>query len=501
MNNTKKNTNLIIAAGAGLAAAFAVNTVRAVRFKPEESPVEAYGPENVDVDKYARDLSDAIRIKTIANIDPSLTAWDEFERFRELLKERFPLMFGRLELRTFLGASLMFRWAGSRPDLEPIALLGHQDVVPISDGTWDDWKYPPFDGYNDGEFIWGRGALDMKNHLIAVCEAVETLLAEGFEPERDVYLCFGHNEEVMAGGPEEGASTMAKWFEDNGIRLDSIIDEGGAILPVDVPHLLKCKLASIGVAEKGYADFEISVEAKGGHSSQPPKHTALGELADVIKDIEGHQFGSVMTDTVYSLFSQIGRHMTLPGRMLACNIGALKPLILKIMEQIPPAASMIRTTTGVTMASGSPQANVLPQKASVTVNFRIMPGQSVADVERHLRKVIRNKNVKIRNIEQKAKEPSKVSPTDSESFNVISRICRSMNSDVIVAPYLVMGGTDACRYEAVCDNIYRYSPFLMRTELLLTTHGTNERLPVSALKNGVVFFKRYIREASKAARA
>lgn len=101
------------------------------------------------------------------------------------------------------------------------------------------------------------------------------------------------------------------------------------------------------------------------------------------------------------------------------------------------------------MASGSPQANVLPQRASVTVNFRMFPGQTVDDVLEHLHKVIKNKNVEI-NLLPGWKNPSAVSPTDSRSFKVIEKICRSMDDNVVVAPYLVMGGTDSCHYQPIC---------------------------------------------------
>lgn len=492
------NRSKLILLGVG---AFAgVTAVRAAFFKEKKQPSKGLPAEKVDVKKFETDLSDAIKIPSIANSDKDLTDWSNFDKLHELLKERFPLMFEKLELTYFSRAAMMFHWQGKDPSLEPMALLGHQDVVPISEGTLGDWEHPPFDGCNDGEYIWGRGALDMKNHLIGVCEAVESLLEEGFVPERDVYICFGHNEEIMTGAADEGACVMAAWFKEKGIHLDSIIDEGGAILPVDIKHILNCDIAGIGIAEKGYADIEISVYGKGGHSSQPPKHTALGEMADVIKDIEGHQFPAKMTPMVYDLFTSIGKNMTYPGRLVVCNLGLMKPLVTRIMTLIPPAASLVRTTTGVTMASGSPASNVLPQKATINVNFRIMPGMTVADVEKHLHKVIRNKKVEIKVLTEKAKEPSKISPTDSEAFKVLASICKDMNPKAVIAPYLVMGGTDACRYEAVCDNIYRYSPFLVSTSLLLTTHGTNERIPVSSLSDGVAFFKRYIREVSASKR-
>jgi len=123
-----------------------------------------------------------------------------------------------------------------------------------------------------------------------------------------------------------------------------------------------------------------------------------------------------------------------------------------------------------------------------------MPGQTIADVEAHIRKIA-GPDAEIKLVA--GKNPSEISSTESRAFKVIEQTCKSMDPKAIVAPYLVMGGTDARQYEDVCDNIYRYSPFLMDIGLLLTTHGTNERIPVSSLEDGVAFFKRYIRLLTK----
>lgn len=480
---------------AALGAAAAAVPVKAALFKPEKVEVPPMEDEKVDLNRFRKNLSDAIKFKTIADKEAANTDWAVFDAFHDFLKERYPLMHEKLELTVIARGSLVFRWKGTRSDLDPIALLSHQDVVPISEGTLDDWKHDPFEGVDDGEFIWGRGALDMKNHLIGVLESVETLLSEGFVPERDVYILLGHNEEVMCATSENGATCICNYLKEKGVHLDAIIDEGGAILPVEVKGVINKHLAGIGVAEKGYADVEVAVTAKGGHSSQAPNHTAIGHLADVIKDIENHQFKAKMSPMMRELFDKIGRNCTYPAKLVTCNLKLLEPALTKAMSFIPPAASMLRTTFGVTMASGSPQANVLPQCASVTVNFRMFPGQTVDDVLEHLHKVIKNKKVEI-NLLPGWKNPSAVSPTDTRSFKVIEKICHSMDDKAVVAPYLVMGGTDACHYQAVCENIYRYSPFLVSTSLLLTTHGTNERIPVSVMEDAVKFFKRYIRLAS-----
>ncbi|MBR4728507.1 MAG: M20/M25/M40 family metallo-hydrolase [Clostridia bacterium] len=490
----KKNKVILGAVGGTLGAATAVNAVRALKFKPEARDYGTLTPEAVDAERAIAHLSQAISIPTVSYPNKADVDYTQFEKFHAFLEEAYPLLHKTLTREIVNEASLLYRWKGTRDDLDPIAMLAHQDVVPISDGTWDDWTHPPFSGYNDGEFIWGRGALDIKNHLTGVMEAVETLLEEGFQPERDVYLLFGQDEEVVASG-EGGAKSIMETLKSRGVHLDSVIDEGGAILPVNVKGVINNKsLVGIGIAEKGYADFEISLRSKGGHSSQPPKHSALGELANVIRDLENHQFHSELKPFVASLFENIGRNCTYPVRLVSCNLPYLKPVLKAVMKQIPPAASLIRTTTGVTMAEGSPAPNVLPQKASVTVNFRMMPGTTIADVEEHIHKVVRNKNIEVNIL--KAKEASKFSPTDSRTFKIIEELCMQENADNIVAPYLVMGGTDACYYEPICENIYRYSPYRASVELLLCTHATNERIPVEAIEPGVAFFKRYIRRVS-----
>ena len=486
VKNVAKGLGVAAVAGVGVSMVRAATTYKA---KPVENS-ESLQPENVDLDRYVNNLSKAIQIPTISNLDESKVDWEKFDEFHAFLESAYPLIHEKLTKTVISTRSLIYHWASTHPEKEPICMLAHQDVVPINPGTEDDWDYAPFSGAVEEGFVWGRGALDIKNHLIGVMEAVETLLEEGYVPERDVYLCFGHNEEVMGMGESSGAWCIMNWFKEQGIKLDSVIDEGGAILPVNIKGVINSNLAGVGIAEKGHVNFDISVIGKGGHSSQPPKHTALGKLSKIITELEKNQFKAELTPQLNSLFTEIGKNTTYPVRCVASNLPILKPLVTKICSNIPAAASMMRTTTAVTMCQASPQANVLPQKATATVNFRIMPGQTVEDVEKHIRKIA-GPDVEISSFN--GKNPSAVSPTDSRAFKVIEQICKSMNPKNIVAPYLVMGGTDARHYEPVCDNIYRYSPFLVDTKLLLTTHGTNERIPISSMADGVAFFKRYIK--------
>ncbi len=480
--------------GAAIATAAAANAVHAALYTPKKHVSEPLPKEEINVQRYRENLSKAIQFKTISNRDSNKVNWNEFEKFHKYLDEAYPLIAKNLEKEVVPPANLLYRWKGSRSDLQPIALLAHQDVVPVSAGTEEDWVHDAFSGYDDGEFIWGRGSLDMKNHLIAVMESVEALLEDGFVPERDVYLLFGDNEEVVANS-ENGARDLMLTLKNRGITLDSVIDEGGAMIPLNVPGVLENKfLAGVGVAEKGYSDIEVVVNAKGGHSSQPPTHTALGEIADVIKNLEKNQFKASLNENMKSLFDAIGRECTYPVRLLTCNMPLLYPAILEVAKKIPFAACLVRTTTAVTMAQGSPAANVLPQRAAITVNFRSMPGTTKQDIVDHIRNACKNQDIEINVLN--SKEASKFSPTDSRAYGIIRDVSKSIHPNAIVAPYLVMGGTDAYNYEPICDNIYRYAPFELTTELLLCTHGTNERIPIDLLENALVFFKNYIRRAS-----
>ncbi|MBR5427105.1 MAG: M20/M25/M40 family metallo-hydrolase [Clostridia bacterium] len=486
----KNTTKAVLCAGsAAVAAGLGVNIAKAVKLKPAKKDAVEIPAEHVDLERYKKNLSDAIRIPTVSDRDHDKVDWAQFEKFRAFLEERYPLFHKAFSKEVVSDASLLYYMPGSDPSLDPIAMIAHQDVVPITPGTEQDWKYDPFGGVEAEGCIWGRGAIDMKNHLIAVMESIETLLEEGWQPVRGVYVLLGHNEENMM-HHESGAAYISRELEARGVHLEALMDEGGAVLEARVKGLLDVNVIGVGIAEKGQADIEITLKGKGGHSSQPPMHNALGRMADVIKDLEDHQFKSEFTPLLEELFMRPAVKGTLPVRMVAANLKALRPALTFALSKIPLAAGIVRTTTAVTMAQGSPAPNVLPQKASINVNFRMMPGTSTKDVIDHIRKVVKNKDIELRVV--KTKEPSRVSPIDTKAFHMIEEIY-SANPKNVVIPYLVFGGTDSYLYEPVCENIYKYSPFRLSVELLANTHGTNERIPIDCMEEAVAFFKRYVR--------
>ncbi|MBQ3904112.1 MAG: M20/M25/M40 family metallo-hydrolase [Eubacterium sp.] len=484
----KKPVKIAIASAAG--ALLIGNTVRAALYRPKDEVFPDFPYENVNLERYTEVLREAIRCKTVSNADEELVEWGEFEKLHRVFEEKYPLLHKTLEKQEVGKAGLIFTWKGTDPSLKPIALIGHQDVVPVQKEKLEDWTYPPFDGVLADGYIWGRGATDMKNHVVGILESVETLLEEGFEPKRTVIICLGYNEELL---DTENASApmLSKTLEEQGVELESVLDEGGAILDLDVKHVIRNKLAGVGIAEKGYCDFEISVNAKGGHSAAPPKHSALGELSKVILDLENHPFRAKVSPEMKKIVDTAARNTDFFIRLLGSNVSAILPALKPVLASIPAVASVMRTTTAVTMSEGSPQANVLPQKATATVNFRILPGNSIDDVEKHIRRVVRNKNIEVKLLG--GNEPSIVSPTDTPTMTAIKKICVGMFSMSAPVPFVVMGATDARHYQNLTDQIYRFSPFVMPPDILMLAHGTDERIPLDGLEHGVTFFKRYIR--------
>ncbi|MEE1065857.1 MAG: M20/M25/M40 family metallo-hydrolase [Acutalibacteraceae bacterium] len=477
-----------------LAVIVLVTLIKAMLLKPKKIEKVKVRDVNIDEKKVAEHLSDAIKFKTISKVRDEGVDWEEFEKFHEYLDKTYPLVAKNTTKEIIDKASLLYLWKGKNPDLEPMAMLAHQDVVPVSEGTEKDWKYEAFSGHIDGEYVWGRGALDMKNHLICVMEAVETLMAEGFQPERDVYLCFGHNEETVS-TVYSGAGTIVKTLKERGVHLDSVLDEGSALIKLKVPGIIDTHLAAVGTAEKGYVDMKITLHDKGGHTSAAPKHSGMWKLANAVRDLEKHQFRSHWLPFLDDLVKAVGGRSTFLGKLIICNYNFFKPILKAILISIPQGASLARTITSVSMCEGSPAANVLPQRPSITVNFRPLPGDSLADVEAHVRKKIRYKDIDIEYFN--GKEATPFSPTDSRAFKAIESVENSIHPEgVAVAPYLVMSGTDAYRYGEICENILRFAPFNVPLSLFFTTHATNERIPIDSLAEAVVFFREYIIKVS-----
>ncbi len=470
-------------AGCLLAIVAGVVLVRAFLFRPQAVELQPVALPDVDPQSATLHLSQALRFETISHEDPADFDSAAFSLFHAYLRQSYPRAHADLAPEAVGPASLLFTWQGEAPDEPPLVLMAHQDVVPIEPGTEDAWSYRPFAGEIADGYIWGRGAMDDKGSLVAILEAVETLLERGFRPKRSVLLVFGHDEEV---GGTRGAAAVAELLKSRGVRPFLVLDEGGAIAEGSLPGLAK-PIAMIGIAEKGSASVEIAVEVEGGHSSVPPRQTAIGILSRAIARLEDNPLPGGIRGPFREMLLTAGREMAFSRRLVLANLWLFGPLVERRLSKIPAADSMMRTSTAVTIVQGGVKANVLPSKARAIVNFRIAPGDTVEAVLDHVRRVVADPRVVVVGARE-TREPSPVSPTDSEGFRLVERTIRQIFPEAVVAPYLLPGGTDSRHFSALTSDVYRFGAIRIGSDDLRRAHGTDERLSIEVLAQMVGFY-------------
>ena len=330
----------------------------------------------------------------------------------------------------------------------------------------------------------------MKGQLAAIFESVEHLLGQGFLPKRDVYIAIGHDEESMG---VLGAMQIVERLKQKKVQLDFVIDEGGVVMDGRMLGI-NAMVATIGICEKGYADFRLTAKSAGGHASRPPKETAVGALSKAIVAIEKHPMKSSLNQPLKDMLAAVGGYMKFPLNVIASNLFITRPLLLKGLAAGSTGAAMVRTTAAPTMLKGSGAPNVLADCAEAVVNVRIAPGQTVDDVTRHFRKVTGGR-VEISVMQ--GYNPSSVSRTDSGAYHVIARAAGDIFPGYLVAPYLMIAATDSRLYAPVADGIYRFQPFRSLSEDLGTIHAVGERLSIESLREGVQFFMRLVKNADE----
>jgi carboxypeptidase PM20D1 len=464
-----------------LAALSAVCVGRAALLEPPAfEPGAAPDLPAFDEARAARRLGEAIAIPTVSlstGGDP-----EAFDRLHALLRDRYPRVFSTLEVEA-VGPSRILRWRGREPDLEPVLLTAHLDVVPVEPGTEGAWTQPPFSGASEGGFVWGRGAMDDKTAVIGILEAVEAMLAEGTTPRRTIVIAFGHDEEV---GGEEGAAAIARRLGESGERYAFVLDEGGAILSGGLPGVSQ-PVAFVGIAEKGYASVQLSVVGEGGHSSMPPARSAIGRLAEAVVRVEGSPMPLSLQGPTRAMLDTLAPHMSFGPRVAMANLWLLDGVVARVLASQPAANATVRTTTAPTMFDAGTAENVLASRAQAIVNFRILPGETVDDVLAHVRDVVDDPAIEVRCVGV-CRDPSPVSPADGEGFTTIRRAIAHVFPDVLVAPHLVVGGTDARHYVALSDEVYRFLPIALDDADRSRLHGTDERISVAGLGTAVKFY-------------
>ncbi len=475
-----------------LAAMALVVAVRTATFSPPAAvnvatvPLAAGVP--VDRARAAQHLSEAIRIRTVSHQDRNENERAEFERFLGWLQATYPAAHAAMSRDLVADLTPIYTWPGSDPTLPPIVLMAHYDVVPVTAGTERDWKHPPFDGLIADDAVWGRGSVDNKGSLIATFEAVEALAASGFKPKRTVLILSGHDEE--AGG--SGAAAAAERLRALGIKPVFALDEGLAVV-ADMP-LLGRPVALIGVAEKGYATLRITAPAKGGHSSAPPPETGVEVLLKAVLGITSHPFPMRFKGPGADMVSALAPDASPMVKMAVANKWLFEPLLVRTIAATPAGAASLHTTIAPTMLRGSPKENVLPQDATAWINYRILPGQTAADVMQREQDATRGLDVQLA-WEGRAYDPPPVSSADSDAYRLIAALA-SDDGKLPVAPGLVTATTDSRHLAGIAQAVYRFQPLVVSMREFEMIHGTNEHMTLDNLGRMTEFYARLIATAA-----
>jgi carboxypeptidase PM20D1 len=459
-------------------ALFAILVAKTFSVKSRQIQAETVEKLSLDSKLLTNRFAAALRIQTISYDDPKQLNPADFFRFHDYLRETFPLVHSNLILEKVHQYSLLYRWEGADLKLPPWIVMAHMDIVPV-EGSW---KHPAFGGVIADSYIWGRGALDDKSCLISQLEAVEYLLKRNFKPQQTIYFAFGHDEE--AGG--QGAAAIAALLNSRRVKADLILDEGGAILNEFIPGVI-VPTAMIGTSEKGYATIELSLQETGGHSSAPPRHSAIGVLSEAVRRLEEQPMRANLEGSAAEMLDYLAPELPFVSRFFVANRWFFQPLINFALSKGGITETIVRTTTAVTMIRGGVKENVLPTSATATVNFRIRPGETIEDVVRHVRKTISNEKIKIELRPQRI-NPSPISSSESSQFELLHRTIRQIYPDVVVVPGMVIGATDARHYAAVSKNIFRFAPFRVSKEDFRGVHGTDERIRVDGYLDMIRFY-------------
>jgi carboxypeptidase PM20D1 len=475
-------TGLIVLALVGVVA------YRTSTFTASPAPASVALPNTasyaIDVDAAAQHLSQAVRFNTVSLVNPSDDRGG-FERFQAWMQTTYPAFHAAAKRETINGLGLLYTWQGADAGQPPILLLAHQDTVPVPDDTRSQWRLDPFGGLIQNGAVWGRGSIDDKGSLVSILEAADYLARTGHRPKRTIMMAFGFDEEIGGAG---GAEQIAAELQRRGVHAWFVLDEGLAAV-TDNP-LTGGPTSLIGLGEKGFATMRVRALGQAGHSSIPPRETAISLLAKAVtaihdmpirRNVEG---GGPAMDMIRAL----SPHLSVMTRMALANEWLFGPLVQQKLASSAPAQALLGTTVAPTVISGGSRANVLPAEATALINFRIHPRDKAADLLQEARHAVADLHGVSVDWAEPPKDASVVSSATTSSYGLIAGLAHEMLPNAPVAPGLVLGGTDSRAYSDVADNVYRFQAILLSDDELETIHGVNERLTLANLERLIRFY-------------
>ena len=438
--------------------------------------------------EYVDKLSRMIGCKTVWTPENENKA--EFERFYDTLRELFPNLTAKAK-RLVFGEGCFFFVIEGREAKKNILLMSHHDVVDGGEG----WESDPFVATERDGYLFGRGTIDTKTPLFAELEAAEELLAEGHTFDGiNLYIGSSNNEETCG----DGMVLATKYFKSEGIRFDTLLDEGGAITEGQIPGV-KCKSAVVAVHEKSRHVYECTAKINpNGHGGfGGATDSAVERLNRFITEVskkkskiyKGHFYPEVR-----ATFERHVPYMSFPMSLLFGNIGIFSPIIKKIMMGIPAASAMLSTGLSfTTLTAGDPsEPQIRAKNATATMFLRCVREEDLYVGLRKIRKIAAKYGVEV--IET-LRDYCRPTDFEGEAYRTVEALLHENFPDVAVVPFLLTAGTDARHFTDVADNILRFAPIDLSKKQFATIHNANEHIGVKNIGECVTFYKDFIRKS------
>lgn len=379
------------------------------------------------------------------------------------------------------GVIVTYRGSGEKP---PVLFLAHMDVV---EAKRDDWQRDPFTFIEEDGRFFGRGTSDNKLGVAQLTEAFLQLKRQGFKPNRDLIIAFSGDEESDMDSTRAMVAKLAARRPAFAVNSDS----GGGRADASGKGLS----FGVQVAEKTYANIEVTVHNPGGHSARPRADNAIFELAELLGNIRLYRFPVIVNDLTREIVRDAARQLgAKPGLEEALAALAGNPddhQAQALLASDPRLAYSLRTTCVPTLLSGGHADNALPQKATANINCRIFPGVSVESVKQALAAAGRNPNAEWKVVgTPMASDPS---PENKELFSAIARTFEDLYPGIPVIPYMTPGATDGKHYRAAGIPTYGASLDFSRPGEEAGVHGLNENVPVESFFESLDYWPKLMR--------
>lgn len=378
--------------------------------------------------------------------------------------------------------NVFVRLEGADRSRGALLIHGHLDVVPAEPA---DWSVHPFSGAIEDGYVWGRGAVDMKDMCGMMIAVARQFKRAGVVPPRDLVFAFVADE-------EHGGKYGAHWLVDNKPELfdgvtEAIGEVGGFSLTVPRKDGGQRRLYLIETAEKGLLWMRLTSRGRAGHGSMVHHDNAVTRIAEAVAKLGNHEFPVVLTDSVAQFLAAVAEET---GYDFDPNSVDLDGAIEKLGPVARVVRATLRDTANPTMLKAGYKANVIPATAEAAVDCRVLPGRQAA-FEREVDELI-GPDVQREWISEL---PSYETTFDGDLVDAMNAAIVAIDPDSRTVPYMMSGGTDAKAFARLGIRCFGFAPLRLPPELDFAAlfHGVDERVPVDALEFGVKVLDHFLR--------